>query len=93
MINSRLQKLEQTFILDYGIYDKKPFHRHTIFSPGDNDYSDFSAFNLILDPISRYLEADLDKDKAYWLLAIKKSFTKLQYTIESATHLLQLNGF
>ena len=97
MLNSRLMSIERAFILDYGIYPERSFQRHSIFSSIEND--DVSTgggggcFALILDPVSNLLTAETETQKQFWLNSVKMGFTRLQYTIESATLFLQLDGF
>uniref|UniRef100_A0AC35G8C5 Uncharacterized protein n=1 Tax=Panagrolaimus sp. PS1159 TaxID=55785 RepID=A0AC35G8C5_9BILA len=94
MLNSRLMGIERAFILDYGISSERSFQRHSIFSSLENDdLNSGGCFALIIDPVSHLLMAETDFEKSEWIKNIKMGFTRLQYTIESATQFLQLDGF
>lgn len=49
-------------------------------------------FALILDPAIKWLNTKDFNESEYWLETVRKGFTKLQYSIESATHFIKLDG-
>uniref|UniRef100_A0A7E4V175 Glutamate carboxypeptidase 2 n=1 Tax=Panagrellus redivivus TaxID=6233 RepID=A0A7E4V175_PANRE len=93
MLNSRLLSLERAFILDAGIFPEANFQRHSVFALGNGDLSSNSPFALIFDPASKLLESQTEHDSLHWTRTVRLGFSKLQYTIESATSLLALDGF
>ncbi|KAI1724302.1 peptidase family m28 domain-containing protein [Ditylenchus destructor] len=98
MINSRLQMIERCFIINDGIFKERSFHRHAVFSPSEHDavYSSIN-FALILDPAIKWALAVKNKSSDesrsdYWLETVRIGFSKLQYSIESAILVLNLNA-
>jgi len=95
MINSRLMNLERCFILQRGIYRERDFFRHSVFSP--SEYPEAialgSAFALVLDPAIKWSMERREGERNKWLHRVREGFANLQYTIESATHMLNIDGF
>lgn len=89
-VNERLFLVERAFILEQGLWLDAPMKRHVIFSVAKNrDIFPNSPFALILDPALRWSKNNEDES----LEEIRLGFTKLQYCIESANHLLRIDNF
>jgi hypothetical protein len=89
-VNERLLLVERSFIIDQGLWTDAPMKRHVVFSSAKTrDMFPNSAFALILDPALKW-NRDKNSDR---LEEIKMAFTKLQYCIESANHLLYIDNF
>uniref|UniRef100_A0A915PWL7 Peptidase M28 domain-containing protein n=1 Tax=Setaria digitata TaxID=48799 RepID=A0A915PWL7_9BILA len=97
MLNSRMQFIERAFIAEQGIYPERAEFRHLIFTSNSihNDYGNL-LIGGILDPALQWQNAlirnDLNKAN-YWLEHVKIGFSKLQYSIESAILILNLDGY
>lgn len=92
MINHRVMSVEKAFILEQGIYPERSFFRHSVFSVSDHDVYSGVTLALILDPAVEYANSN-ETSQEYWLETIKIGFTKLNYAIETATLVLELDGF
>ncbi|VDN00072.1 unnamed protein product [Thelazia callipaeda] len=97
MLNNRLQYIERAFVAEQGIYPERSEFRHLIFSSNRiyNDYGN-SLFGGIVDPAFQWqhMLSRGNKSKAdYWLKIVKIGLTKLQYAIESATLIIDFDGF
>jgi Transferrin receptor-like dimerisation domain len=95
MINSRLMNLERCFMLQRGIYQERDFFRHSVFSP--SEYPETialgSAYSLVLDPSIKWSMERRAEERTKWMGRVKEGFANLHYTIESATHMLKMDGF
>uniref|UniRef100_A0AC35TWT8 PA domain-containing protein n=1 Tax=Rhabditophanes sp. KR3021 TaxID=114890 RepID=A0AC35TWT8_9BILA len=95
-INSILQHIEKNFILEQGIYPKRAFYRHTVFTSSEHDEYAGKVFSLIMDPVFEWdaaKKANNPQKQKEWLNLIDLGFTKLQYTIESAILGMDLSDF
>ncbi|KAH7727902.1 N-acetylated-alpha-linked acidic dipeptidase 2 [Aphelenchoides avenae] len=93
MINSRMTAVERCFILDAGLYPERSFFRHAVFSASEHDVYSGVTFALIVDPAVEWSLASNATSRRHWLETVLMGFTRLQYTIESAVHMLRLDGF
>jgi hypothetical protein len=95
MLNSRLLGVERCFVLPRGIYPERSLYRHAVFTPSEYpDAFPTPAYTLVLDPALKWsTERDDSAARAKWLRRTVEGFVNLQYSIESATHFLALDGF
>lgn len=94
MINLRLMAVEKAFITEHGLYPERAFFRHSVFSVSEHDIYSGVTFALILDPAVEFANsAGNETAQQYWLETIRLGFTKLNYAIESATLVLEIDGF
>lgn len=96
MINSRLVNVERAFIVERGIYSDHAEYRHVIFSSSRLDEYGGVIFASVMDPIIKlknaYLRGDFD-DQKKWMKNVKLALMNVQYCIESAILILNLEGF
>uniref|UniRef100_A0A914XCD2 Uncharacterized protein n=1 Tax=Plectus sambesii TaxID=2011161 RepID=A0A914XCD2_9BILA len=96
MLNRRLNKLERAFINPRGIYDNRADARHVVFATSLENSYEGVIFAGVVDPIARAGQAFAANDYPRMKLQIiqaRRSLSELQYAIESAILLLQLDGF
>uniref|UniRef100_A0A0N5A7K4 Peptidase_M28 domain-containing protein n=1 Tax=Syphacia muris TaxID=451379 RepID=A0A0N5A7K4_9BILA len=95
MLNSRLQNLERAFIAEDGIYLQRQNFRHVIFSNSASNKYGGVLMPGIMEPAEKWKIAkaknNIDEAKR-WLRICRIGFNKLQYAIESAILILNLDG-
>lgn len=88
VINDRLFLIERSFIVEHGLSSNSPMQRHVLFSPSESrDVFPNSAFAFILDLSVRWTRSKEEE----CLEEIRVAFTKVQWCIESANHLMQID--
>ncbi len=87
-------ELLNIYIIIAGIYRERATYRHVIYSVSAHDSYSGSPFACIIDPAVNWRRC-IDESNAtgadYWMRSTRIGFTKLQYAIESAVHLLRLD--
>ncbi len=90
MLNSRLVALERSFIDPQGL-PGRPLYRHVVFAPNAHNSYEGMTFAGVKDSAKSYREAKKLKNSGqmnYWMKYIRIALTSVQYSIESATLLL-----
>lgn len=96
MLNSRLNYLERSFIIEQGIYPERSSYRHLIFTTSYHNEYGAAGFAGIIDPAVEWrneMAHGNSKKAKHWLETVKIGLTKLQYAIESATLVLSIEGY
>ena len=95
MLNARMVSLERCFINPRGL-PKRPHERHVVFSRSIHDPYTGKTFSGVRDSVEYYYKALKNgdkKDAAEWLKTIHMCLTEIQYSLESAIIVLNLDGF
>jgi N-acetylated-alpha-linked acidic dipeptidase len=96
MLNNRLMQVERSFINEFGLYTEQATTRHVVFSKSLNDDYAGVTFSGILDPIAEWQHSVAANDQAraaHWAFTARYGISKLQYAIESAILVLNLDGY
>uniref|UniRef100_A0A914WEP1 Transferrin receptor-like dimerisation domain-containing protein n=1 Tax=Plectus sambesii TaxID=2011161 RepID=A0A914WEP1_9BILA len=96
LLNGRLTNLERAFINDRGLYPGRVEARHVLFAASLHDKYSGTMCAGVLDSVGNYMDAKKanDANKAdLWLERISITISELQYAIESAILVLDLNSY